>query len=85
MPPAGTFLAGEAAVPNAPAFSYQLYTEEGEWTCLAYVDLHDVEHPSPLVSVEQLEPEARTLFESGARLLANVGTICGTEERFPNR
>ncbi len=70
---------------NDPAFSYQQYTTEGEWTCLAYADLHDADHPSPLIALEQLEPERRAAIESGERLLANVGTICGTEEQFPNR
>ncbi|MDJ0962187.1 MAG: hypothetical protein QNJ88_16155 [Acidimicrobiia bacterium] len=82
--PGGEFLPG-GGDSNDPAFSYQQYTTEGEWTCLAYVDLHDADHPSPLIAVEQLESERRAAIESGERVLANVGTICGTEDQFPNR
>jgi hypothetical protein len=83
--PDGTYVPGDPDVANAPAFSYVQYTVAGDFTCLAYADLHDPEHPSPLVPVERLEPEARATFESGQRLLANIGTICGAEDRFPNR
>jgi hypothetical protein len=87
---AGELLPGGDRVPgggdaNDPAFSFQEYTTEGEWTCFAYADLHDADHPSPLIALEQLEPERRSAIESGERLLANIGTICGTEDQFPNR
>lgn len=87
---AGVLLPGGERMPgggdsNDPAFFFQQYTTEGEWTCLAYADLHDADHPSPLIAVEQLEPERRAAIESGERVLANVGTICGTEDQFPDR
>lgn len=83
--PGGDRVAGDPAVSNAPAFSYRQYTTEGNWTCLAYVDLHDADHPSPLVGVEQLTSDQRAAFESGSVVLANVGAICGTEDQFPDR
>jgi hypothetical protein len=82
--PGGDRVAGGGDA-NDPAFSYQEYTIEGEWTCLAYADIHDVDHPSPLMALEQLEAERRAAIESGERVLANVGAICGTEEQFPGR
>jgi len=82
--PGGVRMAG-GGDSNDPAFSYQQYATEAGWTCLAYADIHDADHPSPLFVVEQLEPERRAAIESGERLLANIGTICGTEDQFPDR
>ncbi len=70
---------------NDPAFSFQQYATEGEWTCLVYADLHDPDHPSPLISFERLEADQRNALDSGATVLANVGAICGTEDQFPER
>jgi len=83
--PGGDRIVGDTTRPNAPASSYVQYTNEGEWTCLVYADLHDAEHPSPLVPVEQMDPGRRTAFDSGESVLANVGAICGTEDQFPAR
>ena len=82
--PVGDRVAGGGDA-NDPAYSYQAYTTEGEWTCLVYADIHDADHPSPLIALEQLEPERRSAVESGQRVLANLGAICGTEDRFPQR
>lgn len=83
--PAGDRVLGEPSISNAAVFSYVQYTDEGEWTCLAYADFHDAEHPSPLVQVQQMELDQRTQFEAGEVLLANVGSICGTGDQFPER
>jgi hypothetical protein len=83
--PDGDMVVRDAATSNAPVFSYVQYADEGEWTCLAYADFHDAEHPSPLVPVEQMELDQRTAFESGDSVLANIGAICGTEDQFPDR
>jgi hypothetical protein len=82
--PGGDRVAGGTDA-NDPAYSYQEYTIEGEWTCLVYADIHDAGHPSPLIALEQLEPERRASIESGQRVLANVGAICGTQDQFPER
>ena len=87
---AGELLPGGDRMPggggsNQPAFSYQQFTAEGEWTCLAYADLHDADHPSPLIALDRLTAAQRSALESGERILANVGVICGTEDRFPQR